>query len=178
MQFENELGNSLVQILSVGRKWHYIQQYDHNPITPKLKKIVRHVILAPLCMHVVDRVNKQQNLFWIWAYGTPLTHLPVKLSWPGIPAGSIQLTEHISPLAHCLSDEHTSPPGCPGGPNTNGQSRSLLPGSVVVGIGGLIVTVLRGGSEWRNRWIHRSEERRVGKECRSWWSPYHEKKNS
>src|SRR5439155_22423826 len=23
----------------------------------------------------------------------------------------------------------------------------------------------------------RSEERRVGKECRTWWSPYHEKKN-
>src|SRR6266581_8877970 len=29
------------------------------------------------------------------------------------------------------------------------------------------------------RWIFndRSEERRVGKECRSGWSPYHEKKN-
>src|SRR5438093_13603466 len=25
---------------------------------------------------------------------------------------------------------------------------------------------------------HRSEERRVGKECRSRWSPYHEKKNN
>src|SRR6266850_6816136 len=24
----------------------------------------------------------------------------------------------------------------------------------------------------------RSEERRVGKECRSWWSPYHEKKKA
>src|SRR5688572_33169513 len=26
--------------------------------------------------------------------------------------------------------------------------------------------------------IHRSEERRVGKECRSRWSPYHQKKNA
>src|SRR5687768_17985419 len=25
--------------------------------------------------------------------------------------------------------------------------------------------------------VGRSEERHVGKECRSWWSPYHEKKN-
>src|SRR5690349_24615410 len=25
--------------------------------------------------------------------------------------------------------------------------------------------------------VHRSEERRVGKECRSRWSPYHQKKN-
>ena len=25
----------------------------------------------------------------------------------------------------------------------------------------------------RNRWRRRSEERRVGKECRSRWSPYH-----
>src|SRR5690554_8207670 len=25
--------------------------------------------------------------------------------------------------------------------------------------------------------LHRSEERRVGKECRSWWAPDHEKKN-
>src|SRR5690554_5009356 len=23
------------------------------------------------------------------------------------------------------------------------------------------------------QWKHRSEERRVGKECRSWWGPYH-----
>ena len=23
------------------------------------------------------------------------------------------------------------------------------------------------------KWMHRSEERRVGKECRSRWSPYH-----
>src|SRR5689334_24772812 len=32
---------------------------------------------------------------------------------------------------------------------------------------------------WRSRWparAARSEERRVGKECRSRWSPYHEKK--
>src|ERR1039458_10817979 len=27
------------------------------------------------------------------------------------------------------------------------------------------------------RAVKRSEEHRVGKECRSWWSPYHSKKN-
>src|SRR2546422_4592115 len=26
---------------------------------------------------------------------------------------------------------------------------------------------------WRRRFVERSEERRVGKECRSRWSPYH-----
>src|ERR1051326_9569188 len=30
----------------------------------------------------------------------------------------------------------------------------------------------------RNRTIHRSEERRVGKKCRSRWSPYHYKKKT
>ena len=28
-------------------------------------------------------------------------------------------------------------------------------------------------SSWRRRDVERSEERRVGKECRSRWSPYH-----
>ena len=28
-------------------------------------------------------------------------------------------------------------------------------------------------SDFGNTWQHRSEERRVGKECRSRWSPYH-----
>ena len=134
----------------------HIRQYDYNSSAPKIKQHYAQCI-SGIIMKASYWSNEQwTNLFWIWTYGTPLTHLPVKLSWPGIPAGSIQLTEHISPLAHCLSDEHTSLPGCPGGPNTNGQSRSLLPGSVVVGIGGLIVSVLRGGSEWRNRWIHQA----------------------
>src|SRR5688572_32788912 len=31
-----------------------------------------------------------------------------------------------------------------------------------------------GGQDWPD---NRSEERRVGKECRSRWSPYHSKKN-
>src|SRR5438105_15583625 len=37
---------------------------------------------------------------------------------------------------------------------------------------------LAQGSGSRTRWLggRRSEERRVGKECRSRWSPYHEKK--
>src|ERR1035437_10960707 len=30
---------------------------------------------------------------------------------------------------------------------------------------------------WRGDYLYRSEERRVGEECRSRWSPYHLKKN-
>ena len=39
----------------------------------------------------------------------------------------------------------------------------------------LVIVVLVGAAgygEYTN-WIQRSEERRVGKECRSRWSPYH-----
>ena len=32
---------------------------------------------------------------------------------------------------------------------------------------------LRGLVVFPNNLVHRSEERRVGKECRSRWSPYH-----
>src|SRR3712207_7493636 len=62
-----------------------------------------------------------------------------------------------------------------------GVDRGLLGAGVdaarpVVGDGGHRVSLLRGGG-WR--WVGvrdgggRSEERRVGKECRSRWSPYH-----
>ena len=34
--------------------------------------------------------------------------------------------------------------------------------------------ILNEDMPWRIReWLYRSEERRVGKECRSRWSPYH-----
>ena len=36
-----------------------------------------------------------------------------------------------------------------------------------------VQSVLQGGFEMGNLWYNRSEERRVGKECRSRWSPYH-----
>ena len=38
-----------------------------------------------------------------------------------------------------------------------------------------IITILRApdGCPWDREQDHRSEERRVGKECRSRWSPYH-----
>src|SRR3712207_5489230 len=44
--------------------------------------------------------------------------------------------------------------------------RRLIAGRGLVAVGGLL---LGGGSVL----AHRSEERRVGKECRSRWSPYH-----
>ena len=41
----------------------------------------------------------------------------------------------------------------------------IIIAAAVVGIVGIVIGVLLG--------IARSEERRVGKECRSRWSPYH-----
>ena len=35
------------------------------------------------------------------------------------------------------------------------------------------IHVKGGGSDMVEKFFHRSEERRVGKECRSRWSPYH-----
>src|SRR5258708_40014445 len=49
--------------------------------------------------------------------------------------------------------------------------RSLLPVSEVIEIGFKCSGAL--DYAFRNNVIHRSEERRVGKECRSRWSPYH-----
>src|SRR2546427_6696909 len=43
--------------------------------------------------------------------------------------------------------------------------------TIVFGAGGAFW--LPGGTEALARWQLRSEERRVGKECRSRWSPYH-----
>ena len=43
-----------------------------------------------------------------------------------------------------------------------------------MGIGqGIAVELARCGAEVAIHYAHRSEERRVGKECRSRWSPYH-----
>ena len=42
------------------------------------------------------------------------------------------------------------------------------------GKGNIIATQIRPSGKGRTRqWVIRSEERRVGKECRSRWSPYH-----
>ena len=46
----------------------------------------------------------------------------------------------------------------------------LVPGIVLSTIGVLLTAIFTGLFIW---WIARSEERRVGKECRSRWSPYH-----
>ena len=56
----------------------------------------------------------------------------------------------------------------PGGKHVLGQSRDRhIFGTVKVGEKGQIVIPKEA------RWMDRSEERRVGKECRSRWSPYH-----
>src|SRR5690554_7010418 len=47
----------------------------------------------------------------------------------------------------------------------------------VVGSDGQMLRRIRRDPGGREIVIIRSEERRVGKECRSRWSPYHEKKN-
>ena len=35
------------------------------------------------------------------------------------------------------------------------------------------INIVGDGEQARQHFVHRSEERRVGKECRSRWSPYH-----
>src|SRR5690606_41587216 len=61
----------------------------------------------------------------------------------------------------------------PRGPVTTGQALALLVGGLAVG--GAAGALLR--SRWALLLVPRSEERRVGKECRSGWEPYQCEKN-
>src|SRR5256885_15217903 len=45
--------------------------------------------------------------------------------------------------------------------------------SLFTAVAAIVVIVFSMRSPVRNRLLQRSEERRVGKECRSRWSPYH-----
>src|SRR5574337_739882 len=49
----------------------------------------------------------------------------------------------------------------------------LLPFAAILGGGGIIVLTIRRSIRRGHKSNVRSEERRVGKECRSRWSPYH-----
>src|SRR2546430_5215950 len=69
-------------------------------------------------------------------------------------------------------------PGVPGpGPGPRSESRSLGSGFILSADGYIMTNahVLEGADEINVRFTdkRRSEERRVGKECRSRWSPYH-----
>src|SRR2546427_8485131 len=56
----------------------------------------------------------------------------------------------------------------------NARARFAAPRFAGVGYGGRItVAAATVTLEGRFAWVMRSEERRVGKECRSRWSPYH-----
>ena len=62
--------------------------------------------------------------------------------------------------------------GC-GGSSSSDSSDSQASGNDS-GVSGAITVISReDGSGTRGAFIERSEERRVGKECRSRWSPYH-----
>src|SRR5256885_15092151 len=50
--------------------------------------------------------------------------------------------------------------------------RELVPGLDEIAAGQRVMTIFRVAEQRRDSHI-RSEERRVGKECRSRWSPYH-----
>src|SRR5256885_1970479 len=75
----------------------------------------------------------------------------------------------------CLTpcEWHVCPSFCP----TNGLSRKVRVGKNLVCVFQKLILLayqlfLRSGKPQRLKWA-RSEERRVGKECRSRWSPYH-----
>ena len=58
---------------------------------------------------------------------------------------------------------------CKACPVCNGVAcKNQIPGPGAKGVGD---TAIRNYNKWAE--IRRSEERRVGKECRSRWSPYH-----
>src|SRR5471030_314406 len=46
-------------------------------------------------------------------------------------------------------------------------------GSTMAAVIGQVKTMARYVFQTESKWVMRSEERRVGKECRSRWSPYH-----
>ena len=56
-----------------------------------------------------------------------------------------------------------------------GMQKGLAPLLSTLAPGTLRIDAEEGGSSW---YLIRSEERRVGKECRSRWSPYHKKKTT
>ena len=53
------------------------------------------------------------------------------------------------------------------------MTTTFIPCGAKVPFIGMIAGALFGGSAWVSTSAYRSEERRVGKECRSRWSPYH-----
>src|SRR6266536_116545 len=55
----------------------------------------------------------------------------------------------------------------PGFPRTSTSMCQAPPAYTTISLAVRTTSLLIG------RWLRRSEERRVGKECRSWWSPYH-----
>ena len=75
----------------------------------------------------------------------------------GLAIAGTQITRHFSRLSEALSARSADP-------TLATDSLLVALGTVLVVVPGLASSVL-GAS--------RSEERRVGKECRSRWSPYH-----
>src|SRR5215212_5663387 len=69
------------------------------------------------------------------------------------------------PKGHLEGDESPAEAALRETAEETGLSRLVLQGPIRV-------------IDWHFRFRGRSEERRVGKECRSRWSPYHEKKTA
>src|SRR5688572_33509362 len=82
---------------------------------------------------------------------------------------SIRIDEAVRVPAHALNVRAVRASG-PGGQNVNKVATKI---DLRVDLDA--VEGLTEDARARLRWL-RSEERRVGKECRSRWSPYHEKK--
>ena len=121
-----------------------------------------------LCPAVPPEAKKLAEAFW----PGPMTMIvpkgdciPDEVSC-GLDTVGIRLPSH--PMARALIRESGVPLAAPSA-NTSGRPSTTTAEHVMRDMDGKIAAVLDGGACG----VGRSEERRVGKECRSRWSPYH-----
>src|SRR2546425_5436358 len=132
------------------------------------------------------RFGVERRGIWLAERGWRRGRARTELSRSGVPRDALDPPPRMAPneLASYQAGRGRSPGRCPAGPRDlylRPRPHYTTPPADRTGY-----TVLRFGSHYRlraggaahRRWQHRalrprSEERRVGKECRSRWSPYH-----
>ena len=103
----------------------------------------------------------------------PLEHLP----WPLQSELELQLPhlplEHLPKPAQSELELHAMSAGGASRSSTVSAGSMRSSADAITGAGTGVVTALGSLPHATRRATTRSEERRVGKECRSRWSPYH-----